>query len=402
MTKEEELVIKQEIEKCERNRKKIYSFNYIRKHGYLLYEYIRGSQCHGINTATSDIDTGAVFISPINNLYGFNKNIITDIKSAGNDDDWWEIGKFMEQLSDSNPSAIEALFVDDDMVLYEHPLFTEIKKHRNEFITKACFKPFGGQMTAQVKKARGEKKMITWDQEDMKRKTPMDFCYTFFNQGSTPMQEWLNENGLKSIYCGLVKVPNMPCMYSVFYDYGMHAKYEGIPVPGHENDEPIGGYSGIIKPNSNDVRLSSVKKGASPICFMSYNKDGYISHCRKYKEYLEWKENRNPVRYESNLLQNYDGKNMCEAIRTINMCLEIAKTGEVHVNRRHIDRELLLDIKSHKFTYDEIMQMIETKSNELNELIPNAPIPEKVNIHYCEQTLIKIRQNFYLSKNIQL
>lgn len=43
-----------------------------------------------------------------------------------------------------------------------------------------------------------------------------------------------------------------------------------------------------------------------PFCYISYNVDGFQDHCRRYKEYKEWEQNRNPVRYESNLNKNYD------------------------------------------------------------------------------------------------
>lgn len=38
------------------------NFDIIRADGRLAYEYIRGSQLYGLNTPTSDIDTGGVFL----------------------------------------------------------------------------------------------------------------------------------------------------------------------------------------------------------------------------------------------------------------------------------------------------------------------------------------------------
>jgi hypothetical protein len=48
---------------------------------------------------------------------------------------------------------------------------------------------------------------------------------------------------------------------------------------------------------SNQLRLSSIPKGEESIAVISFNKDGYTQHCKDYKAYQEWLENRNEARY---------------------------------------------------------------------------------------------------------
>ena len=36
----------------------------LRKSGWIAFEYIRGSHAYGLNTETSDVDMGGVFILP--------------------------------------------------------------------------------------------------------------------------------------------------------------------------------------------------------------------------------------------------------------------------------------------------------------------------------------------------
>ena len=69
--------------------------------------------------------------------------------------------------------------------------------------------------------------------------------------------------------------------------------------------KPIG-YSGMVGKKSQELRLSSVSKGEKPICYVSFNKDGYIKHCKDYKNYQDWIKHRNPIRYESNLHKSYE------------------------------------------------------------------------------------------------
>ena len=347
----------------------------------------------------------------------------------------------MKLLLSSNPTVLEALFVQDDMVLYEHPIITEIKSHRDKFITKECFKPIGGYAISQIKKAQGQNKKIHWDIAKMVRKTPLDFCFTFDNkQGSINIQEWLEENGLDQRNCGLVNIPNMPMMYGVYYDFGQHIKLAGITkewfcdransedkfidyVYFHFLDDwhiqemsykynieriwekiktPIGKHCGIISPDedSNTIRFSETQKGATPICFMSYNQNGYETHCKKYREYEDWKEHRNQARYENNLegkeKENvdkfYDAKNMCHSFRLIKMAIEIANGEGMKLDRRNIDADFLLDVRNRKYTYSELMEKLIKLKEELDVAIENSTIPDAIDEKFVNDLLLKARK----------
>lgn len=316
------------------------TFKDIEERGLLLYKYIRGSQAYGTNTPESDQDEGGIFIAPQEWLDGLGLDYMEEVSDDKHDTVWWELGKFMKLLCTSNPTVLEALFIPEDKILFEHPIMTEIKKHKDMFITKACFKPFGGYASSQIAKAQGQNKKIHWDIQQMTRKTPLDFCYTFKKQGSQNIIEWLTERGLEQRNCGLVNIPNMKDTYGVYYDFGQHFELNKISLEYFVDIEnrnnpfivyiyntfisdiiqvetydvemynlyyalvtPKGGHCGIVSENgeSNSIRFSSVEKDDKPICYMTYNQNGYESHCKKYREYMEWKEKRNKARYENNL-----------------------------------------------------------------------------------------------------
>ena len=64
--------------------------------------------------------------------------------------------------------------------------------------------------------------------EDFERKDILDFCYTFKNQGSQPIKDYLNEHNLDQKYCGLVNLPNMKDCYGVYYDFAAYFKFEFV------------------------------------------------------------------------------------------------------------------------------------------------------------------------------
>lgn len=387
-------------------------FDSIRNDGRLLYEYIRGSQLYGLNNETSDVDTSGVFVCTRDELFGCfgYKPQVTD---ARHDNTWFEIGELIRLLLKSNPTMLEALFVPEDKILGAvHPLMQMVIDQRHQFISKQCFNPFFGYAKSQIEKARGLNKKIVNPIEE--RLTPYDFIYTFKNQGSTKFRDWLSERGLHQEYCGLVNVPNMHEIYGVYYDFGAHtaarqnwkddAAFLSYACEYYQDKDieqtksrlcvsaPIG-YRGVIDADAdgNELRLSSVEdKHTRPICFISYNQSGYSTHCCQYKEYQEWVKERNPQRYESNLDKTYDSKNMMHCFRLMHMATEIAE-GQGLILRRTWDREFLMDVRNHKFEYDEIIEMLERDKERMNWVMEQSAIREKIDTDFVNQLMIDIR-----------
>jgi hypothetical protein len=454
---------------------KIQTLEDINKSEYLLYKYIRGSHAYGLNTETSDIDTGGVFSLPLDNLIGTGYNYIDQVQDEKHDNVYYELGKFMSLLCSSNPTVLESLFIPDKCVLYEHPAMTLIKSYKDKFITKRCFHAFGGYAISQIKKARGLNKKCV--QPVMtERKDIMDFCYTIYKQGSTNIKNWLAYRNLKQEYCGCVNIPNMPNTYGVYYDWKRHFQdhdmlekqvelydWEHEPeimyntemheqsyyvkklkelnngvMPDRDSNNPeiqklyhglnmcrefefdwiaretiFDGdmsygfydyykkimasddvdYKGIMNADktNNEVRLSSVSKGERPICIMTFNSLAYSEHCVQYREYKEWEQNRNPQRYLSNLNKNYDSKNMMHSFRLIKMCIEIAQGKGFNCDRTNIDRQFLLDIKNHKFEYDELISKLDNLKIEMDNAIAKSTLPNDIDPEFINQLCVDVR-----------
>jgi hypothetical protein len=166
---------------------------------------------------------------------------------------------------------------------------------------------------------------------------------------------------------------------------------------------PKGGHCGIISENgdSNQVRFTSVQKDDVPICYMTYNQNGYESHCRKYKEYIEWKEHRNKARYENNLegLEKdkekfYDSKNMMHCFRLLSMCIEVAEGKGILIDRTHIDRDFLMDVRNRKYTYDELMgKLLELKAR-MDKAIGESAIRDSIDVEFVNNLLLDCRKYF--------
>lgn len=374
----------------------------------LAYKFVRGSTLYNTNIETSDVDYGGVFILPNEKLIGLPDFYQDQVSDERHDTTYYEFNRWVELLMKANPNALESLFVPTDKVIGDiHPAVQLIIDNRDMFLTKECFKSLSGYAYAQIQKCRGLNKKCV--QPVMEKKEVMDFCYTFKDQGSQPMAEFLAERGLDQKYCGLVSIPNMKDTYGVYYDYAAYLHFEQHvnwkkffhkygslgqwdKIQERITSRTFFGYSGIVHPEgkSNEVRLSSIPKGEKPICFMTYNQQGYESHCRKYKEYQEWVQKRNPARYESNLKSNYDVKNVAHCVRLLHMGLELARGDGFNVVRTW-DKEMLLNIRNHKYEYEEIIEYVEKTFAHMKELAEKCDLPKTVDKQKVNELILQAR-----------
>lgn len=400
----------------------------LRNSGLIAYEYKRGSHMYHLNTETSDEDFGGVFFCPKKMLLGLRGRYEEQVSDSKSDVVFYEFGRWLELLLKSNPTVLEGLFAPEDCIVGEvHPAVRKILDNRELFLSKECFKTFYGYAVSQISKARGLNKKIV--NPVTERKDILDFCYTFNDQGSLPIKKFLAENGLDQKYCGLVNIPNMSdgdsSIYGVYYDFAAYFKFENIDwvrdwyngnslykkffpsvseqlsIQKRIEDKEFFHYGGIVHPDeiekSNTVRLSSVPKGEKPICFMAYNKNGYMRHCRDYKDYKEWEKNRNPARYESNLGHNYDAKNVMHCMRLVRMAKELAQGKGFNVVRTW-DRDYLLDIRNHKFEYEDVMAQLEKEKLEMEEAIKSCTLPERVDFNKVNDLLYDVRLKYYFNE----
>ena len=371
---------------------------------------IRGSQAYGTATPTSDTDYAGVYIQTESDIYGTAyKEQINDSK---NDTVFYEIKRFLQLTASNNPTILELLNTPEDCVIYKDTLFDLILERKDEFISKICANSFGGYAIQQIKKARGQDKKQNWEKEKVTRKDVLDFCYVIEGGKSIPWKEWNAEGRFEENFIGAVNIPNARDVYSLFYDQEAYLCFgEDIPDYMKENaknwriksGKPMGfGYKGLVKSGhgmsvaeSNQLRLSSIPKGETPICNIIYNKDGYTMHCKDYNSYQEWLANRNEQRWvdvESHG-QKIDGKNMMHCKRLLEMSVEIGR-GEGIIVRRPNAQDLLairrgeIDLKS---LIDESERMI----SELDSVFADSNLPDSVDPDLVHNLLVEIRRKFY-------
>ena len=155
------------------------------------------------------------------------------------------------------------------------------------------------------------------------------------------------------------------------------------------------GFHGIAQAESNSVRVSSVPVLMPIQAYLSFNHDGYSSYLREYQAYWCWVEERNEVRYQTNLAHGaaYDSKNMMHTFRLLYTALDIAKHGELRVWREN--RDELLAIKAGEFAYDDLLNRAQTLMQTVEQAFLRSHLPDAPDLQQLSRVLVTLRQAFY-------
>jgi len=346
----------------------------LRDRGLILLECISGSRAYGLELPVSDTDLKGVFYLPKEAYYGL--RYTAQVSNASNDEVFYELGRFFELLLRGNPNLLELLAVPPDCLLYRHPVMEALQPEL--FLSRRCRDSFARYAFSQIKKAGGLNKKIHKPMEGP-RKSILHFCFIALDGGSVSLLQWLEEKGLQQETCGLAALPHMRDVYALYSHGGKELPYRGI----------------MANENANEVSLSSIPEGRQPEAYLYFNRDGYSTYCRDYREYTEWVEKRNEQRYTGTLRhgKGYDAKNMMHVFRLLDMAEEVA-LGKGVVTRRP-NREYLLDVRRGTYAYDELLRRAEDQMQRIDALYEQSGLPEAPDTEKAEALLVMMREKLY-------
>ena len=349
----------------------------LRNSGNIIFEAIVGSQSYGIATLTSDIDKKGVYIQNMDDILGF--GYVGQVNDDKNDQTFYEIKRFFELLQQNNPNILELLSTPEDCIIYKDPIFDMILEHKEKFITKICKNSFGGYAVEQIKKARGLNKKIS-NPVELERKSVLDFCIVLDQNDDIPLKKYLKKIGADQKNFGLYSIPHIQYTFQAYYSIDPNVVFKGIV-----SDEET----------ANDISLSSIPKGWKHNFLLYFNKEGYSTYCKHYREYWDWVKYRNPARYNDNISHEgrYDGKNLAHCHRLLDMAIEIGEGKGINVRRNN--REELLKIRRGEFEYDELVFSAQEKIKRMDEIFDKSDLPEKIDRSFMHDLLVRMRKHYF-------
>ena len=77
--------------------------------------------------------------------------------------------------------------------------------------------------------------------------------------------------------------------------------------------------------------------------------------------------------------------------RLMHMAGEIAEGRQILLERTE-DRGFLMDVRNHKYEYDEIIALLEQEKERMEVLVANSTIPEAIDREFVNALMIDIRE----------
>lgn len=78
----------------------------------------------------------------------------------------------------------------------------------------------------------------------------------------------------------------------------------------------------------------------------------------------------------------------------MHMGKEIAE-GHGVILERTDDKEFLMNVRNHKFEYDELMEKLDSDKKALDEAIAKSTIRETIDVDFVNEMLIEMRKKAY-------
>ena len=126
------------------------NYNYYNIGNRILMLGFGGSHAYGTSTETSDIDIrGCAIPSKQDILLMKDFGQVTD---EATDTVIYSIHKLFHLMAQCNPNTIEILGLEEDGIIYEHPLWKRIRNNANLFLSKRCIHTFGGYANSQLRR----------------------------------------------------------------------------------------------------------------------------------------------------------------------------------------------------------------------------------------------------------
>lgn len=349
---------------------------------YAIYRCRAGSYAYGTQIeGVSDVDERGVFIAPPSHIL----SVIQSVEQAedkAKDVVVFELRKFIGLAAANNPNIIDLLFTHPSDILFLHPAFERLIRNRHLFLSKKVRYTFSGFAYKQLQRMKGHKKWIMQPQPEQPP-TLVKFCRLIKEDGTVTSDPDEIREVAKTAF--LAKTFGKS-QFRVFRSPDFFADKLGFFA---ENETQL---------KFVNVADNILKERARFVGFLIANIDAYSDEHKTWKQYWEWKANRNPVRAEMEQQFGFDGKHAMHLVRLLKMAKEILTTGEVHVRRP--DAQELLAIRYGERQYEEIIAWAEAADAELAELYEKSTLRHSPDLAAIDEIYREIVCEYWRRKGL--
>jgi uncharacterized protein len=344
-----------------------------------------GSHAYRLNIPTSDLDFRGICIGLREHYLGFEKfeqkengwakeEGIFDFLDNAEDAVIYELRKYIQLAVDNNPNILELLWLEKEDYRVLTPVGEKLIERRQDFLSTKAKHTFSGYAMAQLKKIEMHRKWLLHPIEECP--TPEQFGII----GIEPLSKSEVNAFLEFLYVIIrdrIAFLEVEEEFNSFLEDRLDFKgaIKQYPLP----EKALGYVQHLSQCSDNYIQLLQATQR-------------YQSAMNAYKNYQQWKANRNPARAALEATVGYDAKHAMHCLRLLKMGIEILSQGEVIVNRERAgDASLLRAVRSCEYSYEQVMEMANTLLAEMDSHYQTSSLPKSVNkkamSEFCEELI---------------
>lgn len=352
-----------------------------------------GSRAYGIHLPTSDVDVKGVCVPPkpyflgcahrfeqadkpshmaafLDTLTKEERQAVAGTKIEGT---VYDVRKFFGLAADANPNILDVLFCRDDEVRVWTPAGRLLREHRDLFISAKAKFTFSGYAAAQLKRIKGHRSWLLHPIETAP--TRADFGLPEFTLIPADQLAAAQATAKKQMDSWELDMQGVDPATILHIQEQVTAAIAEVQVA-------------LGYPSPEDAKWLAAARIVGlddNLIYVLQKEREYEAAHRHWRQYQSWKQNRNPARAALEAEFGMDCKHAGHLYRLLKMGEEILLTGKVHVWRGSEDggpgdAEEIRGIRQGAWTYDQLIEWVEKKDQEINEIyssrkyvVPKAP-----------------------------
>lgn len=337
---------------------------------------VAGSRAYGMHRPDSDVDVKGIAIPSAEYFHGCvdrfeqadkashietftplltddERRIVTETKIEGT---VFNLVKFLSLAVEANPNIWDVLFCRDEEVRLITPLGQKLREHRHLFLSAKARFSFAGYAHAQLKRIRGHRAYLL---------NPPDHQPSRHEFG-LPEHTLLPADQLAAAEAAVRKRIDQ-------WEFDFSGLPEALIV---QVENQIAGHLAEMRvalgfETKEDMKWLAAARlvglDDNLIYVMQKEREYNAAHVR-WKQYQDWKTNRNEARAALEAKSLFDTKHGAHLVRLLKMCREILEHGEVNIWRGGHDAEELLAIRNGAWTYEQVVEWAEREDAELDAI----------------------------------
>ena len=317
----------------------------------LIVLYVGGSHAYGINTETSDTDIRGMFRDSLDMVLGYEK--IEQLENATKDITIYAVSKLLKLIIEQNPNAQEALWVDEEEILFANETYWYLRSIRDSLLSKLSKFKYSGYAISQLKRIKGHNKWLDKEQTGKFDTKPHIAQYIIHVNNATGMVGKADYKNFKTGEIGFYLLDSPQYYYTKVKDEIYNVWWDN-----DKSDYPL------IQDGNNYIPVQEFWKETSQYNgIIWFNKSQFQLDLDEYNNWKKWKENRNDTRHELEKKFGFDTKHAGHTFRLLKTGCEILEGKGVMVKRP--DKEFLLEVRNGKYTYEWVVSEAEKYDKEI-------------------------------------